>query len=261
MTPSPGTRPRVGLFATCLMNLFRPNVGFSAVKLLEDAGCSVEVPASQTCCGQPGYNSGDYDSARALARQVIEAFEHFDYVVGPSGSCMATIRHDYPVLFAEDPDWRPRAEALATKSHELLAFLHDVLGTTVGNARYVGTATYHDSCSGLRGLGIKGQPRALLGGVEGLKLKEMQDAETCCGFGGTFCMKFPEISEKMVEDKINNVIASGADTLLGGDLGCLMNVAGRLRRVNAPVKVFHTAEVLAGMATGPGIAGHPGESR
>jgi L-lactate dehydrogenase complex protein LldE len=150
MTESTGKRPRVGLFATCLMNMFRPNVGFAAAKLLEDAGCIVEVPNTQTCCGQPGYNSGDFDSARALARQVIAAFEQYDYVVGPSGSCMATIRHDYPVMFEGDPDWLPRAKALAAKSFELLSFLHDELGTTPAGTRYAGTATYHDSCSGLR---------------------------------------------------------------------------------------------------------------
>ncbi|MBL8444360.1 MAG: (Fe-S)-binding protein [Zoogloeaceae bacterium] len=261
MTQSTGKRPRVGLFATCLMNMFRPNVGFAAAKLLEDAGCIVEVPDTQTCCGQPGYNSGDFDSARALARQVIAAFEQYDYVVGPSGSCMATIRHDYPVMFEDDPDWLPRAKALAAKSFELLSFLHDELGATPAGTRHLATATYHDSCSGLRGLGIKGQPRELLAGVAGLKLKEMQDAEVCCGFGGTFCVKYPEISEKMVEDKIHNIIESGADTVLGGDLGCLMNIAGRLRRIQSPVRVFHTAEVLAGMANGPGIGGHSQESR
>ena len=259
MPPSPQTGPRVGLFATCLMNLFRPSLGFAAVKLLEDAGCTVEVPAAQTCCGQPGYNSGDYEAARDLARQTIAAFEGYDYVVGPSGSCLATIRHDYPVLFAEDSQWRGRAEALAARSYELLSFLHDVLGAAP-QASYGGTATYHDSCSGLRGLGIKGQPRALLGGVDGLKVKEMEDSEVCCGFGGTFCVKYPEISEKMVDDKIRSVLASGADTLLGGDLGCLMNIAGRLARIHAPVKCYHTAEVLAGMTDTP-IGGQPGGSR
>ncbi|HJV28388.1 MAG TPA: (Fe-S)-binding protein [Aromatoleum sp.] len=260
MTETPTRGPRVGLFATCLMNVFRPNVGFSAAKLLEDAGCIVEVPANQTCCGQPGYNSGDYDAARALARQVIATFEEYDYIVGPSGSCMATIRHDYPVLFQDDPVWLPRAQALSVKSYELLSFLADVLGATDSKARYEGTVTYHDSCSGLRGLGIKGQPRTLLGEVEGLKLKEMEDSEVCCGFGGTFCVKYPEISEKMVDDKVKNILASGADTVVGGDLGCLMNIAGRLKRINAPVKVFHTAEVLAGLADGPGLAGAAKES-
>ena len=245
--------PRVGLFATCLMNLFRPTVGFAAARLLEDAGCTVEVPLAQSCCGQPGYNSGDFDAARALAKQLIAAFEGFDYVVGPSGSCMATLRHDYPKLFEDDPDWHPRAAALAARSHELLSFLTDVCGVSTVNAAYTGTVTYHDSCSGLRGLGVKAQPRLLLGSVDGLQLTEMQDAEVCCGFGGTFCVKYPEISGRMVDDKLANVAATGADTLLGGDLGCLMNMAGRLRRQGSTLKVFHTAEVLAGMATGGGI--------
>ncbi|MDD2987937.1 MAG: (Fe-S)-binding protein [Zoogloea sp.] len=251
--------PRVGLFATCLMNLFRPSVGFAAAQLLEDAGCTVEVPMAQTCCGQPGYNSGDFDAARTLAKQVITTFEGFDYVVGPSGSCMATLRHDYPKLFEDDPEWHPRAAALAARSHELLSFLTDVCGVTAVNAAYTGTVTYHDSCSGLRGLGVKAQPRLLLGSVEGLQLTEMPDAEVCCGFGGTFCVKYPEISGRMVDDKLANVAATGADTLLGGDLGCLMNMAGRLRRQGSKLKVFHTAEVLAGMATGSGIGIGDGE--
>lgn len=253
MTVSPIRGPRVGLFATCLMNLFRPNIGFAAVKLLEDAGCQVEVPAEQTCCGQPGYNSGDDDSARLLARQVIQTFERFDYLVAPSGSCVATIRHDYPTLFADDAQWQARAEALATKSFELMSFLTDVLGVADVEARYEGRATYHDSCSGLRGLGIKGQPRQLLAGVAGLALKEMGDSEVCCGFGGTFCVKYPEISQRMVDDKVNAILETGADTVLGGDLGCLLNIAGRLKRIHAPVRVYHAAEVLAGFADGPGL--------
>ncbi len=253
--------PRVGLFATCLMNLFRPNVGFAAVKLLEDAGCSVEVPLAQTCCGQPGYNAGDFDAARALAKQVIAAFEGFDYVVGPSGSCMATIRHDYPKLFADDADWRPRAEALAARSFELLSFLADVRGVRTVAADYAGTVTYHDSCSGLRELGVKAQPRLLLGSVGGLKLAEMSDTEVCCGFGGSFCVSYPEISGRMADDKLACVAATGADTLLGGDLGCLLHLAGRLKRCGSLVKVFHTAEVLAGMADGPAIAAAPKEVR
>jgi len=250
-------RPRVGLFATCLMDLFRPSVGLAAVKLLEDAGCIVEVPAGQTCCGQPAYNSGDFAATRDLARQVIETFAGFDYVVGPSGSCMATIRHDYPKLFAEDPLWLPRAQDLARRSFELLSFLVDVRGMRRADARFAGDVTYHDSCSGLRSLGVKAQPRALLASVEGLRLTEMRDAEVCCGFGGTFCVKYPDISTRMASDKVANIEASGAGTLLGGDLGCLMNIAGRLERLGKPVRVFHAAEVLAGMADGPGI-GEPG---
>ncbi|WP_373508969.1 (Fe-S)-binding protein [Thiocapsa sp.] len=245
MIETPKVRPHVGLFVTCLMNLFRPSIGFATAKLLEDAGCVVSVPSSQTCCGQPAYNAGDDDAARALAKQVIATFEDYDYLVGPSGSCMATIRHDYPVLFAADRDWRDRAEAVAAKSWELTSFLVDVLGITQVQARFDGVATYHDSCSGLRGLGIKGQRRQLLAGVEGFTLREMPDSEVCCGFGGTFCVKYPEISVKMLDDKIRNIRATGADILIGGDLGCLMNIAGRLSRIGSPIRVYHVAEVLA----------------
>ncbi|MCP5149835.1 MAG: (Fe-S)-binding protein [Ectothiorhodospiraceae bacterium] len=246
-------RPRVGLFVTCLVDVFRPNIGFAAVKLLEDAGCRVEVPDLQTCCGQPAYNSGDAADARVLARQVIEAFEGFDYVVGASGSCMGMLHTHYPRLFENDARWRARANALADRCHELLSFLHDVRGVREVRARYDSTVTYHDSCSGLRELGVQRQPRALLASVEGLGLRELEDSNVCCGFGGTFCVKYPAISEKMVTDKANHVIRSGAGTLLGGDLGCLLNMAGRLRRMGSPVRVYHAAEVLAGMTDVPPI--------
>lgn len=239
--------PRVGLFATCLVDLFRPSTGFAAVKLLEDAGCHVDVPASQVCCGQPAYNSGDTASAREIAKQVIAAFEDFDYVVGPSGSCMATIIKEYPAMFAGDAHWHPRALDLAKRSFELFSFLADVMKATPDATHCKGSATYHDSCSGLRTLSVKAQPRALLKSVEGLRLEEMQDAETCCGFGGTFCVKYPAISVKMADDKIANASATKADYLLGGDLGCLLNIAGRMRRTGNPVKVYHAAEMLAGM--------------
>lgn len=252
-------RPRVGLFVTCLVDLFRPNIGFASVKLLEDAGCLVEVPPRQVCCGQPAYNSGDADAAATIARQVIEVFSGYDYVVGPSGSCMATIRKDYPEMLKDDADWSGRAIALAERSYELMSFLTDVLGVSPAKVSYRGTATYHDSCSGLRTLGIKDQPRQLLSQVEGLTLTEMQDTETCCGFGGTFCVKYPEISVRMVSDKVGNVEMSGADTLLGGDLGCLLNIAGRMRRLGTPVRVYHAAEVLAGMTDEPSI-GEPESS-
>jgi L-lactate dehydrogenase complex protein LldE len=251
---------RVGLFVTCLADLMRPSVAFAAVKLLQDAGCNVVVPAAQTCCGQPALNSGDSVDARQIAQRVIAAFEGFDAVVGPSGSCMGTLRHDYPALFADDPAWRARAEDLSRRSHELLSFLVDVLKVDAVQARYDGTATYHDSCAGLREMGVKGQPRQLLNSVDGLNLIEMQGTEECCGFGGTFCVKYPEISTKMVDDKIAHIQASGATTLLGGDLGCLLNIAGRIRRRGLPIRVLHTAEVLAGMGTSPSI-GEPAESR
>ncbi|MBL8703691.1 MAG: (Fe-S)-binding protein [Rhodospirillales bacterium] len=239
--------PRVGLFVTCLVDLFRPTVGFAAVKLLEDAGCTVEVPPTQVCCGQPSYNSGDRSDTRAIARNVFQAFDGFDYVVAPSGSCAGMIREHYPELFADDPDTMPRAHHLAKRTYELVSFLVDVLGVKNVQARYDGTVTYHDSCSGLRELGVKAQPRALLAGVEGLALKELPGAETCCGFGGTFCVKYPEISNRMVGDKARDVAKTGADTLLAGDLGCLMNMAGKFTRDGVDVKVRHVAEVLAGM--------------
>jgi len=245
-------RPRVALLATCLVDLFRPNVGFAAVKLLEDAGCIVEVP-EQTCCGQPAYNSGDDADARALAMQVIEQFEGYDYLVAPSGSCAGMVHEHYPDLFQTDAVWRERAQRLAARSYELTSFLTDVLGVTRVAARFDATVTYHDSCSGLRELGVKQQPRALLATVEGLELDEMEDAEVCCGFGGTFCVKYPAISERLVADKGKNVAAVGARCLLGGDLGCLLNMTGHLKRVGSTVRAYHVAEVLAGMADGRGI--------
>jgi L-lactate dehydrogenase complex protein LldE len=242
------TRPRVALFVTCLVDLYRPSVGFAAIRLLEAAGCQVEVPQIQTCCGQPAYNSGDRATARDLARPVIDAFLPYDFTVVPSGSCGGMISHHYPGLFGDqDPHYRGRAEALAAKTHELISFLTDQMGMTEVPASYQGIVTYHDSCSGLRELGIKAQPRQLLGSVAGLELRELTDSQVCCGFGGTFCVKYPDISTRMVSDKTKDIAATGADTLLAGDMGCLLNIAGRLKREGAPVRVRHVAEVLAGM--------------
>jgi L-lactate dehydrogenase complex protein LldE len=246
----PREMPRVGLFVTCLVDLFRPSIGFAAVKLLEQAGCQVEVPAQQVCCGQPAYNSGDDRDARRIATQTIDAFEGYDYVVAPSGSCAGMIKEHYPRLFPASAPQRARARDLAARTHELLSFLTDVMGVNTVSARFPATATYHDSCSGLRELGVQAQPRALLASVEHLTLTEMRDSNVCCGFGGTFCVKFPRISERLVSDKLRCVTDSGADVLLGGDLGCLLNMAGRFRRTGSSVRVFHTAEVLAGMADG-----------
>jgi L-lactate dehydrogenase complex protein LldE len=250
---------RVGLFVTCLADLMRPSVAFAAVKLLEDAGCQVVVPEGQTCCGQPALNSGDSVDTRQIAQRVIQAFEGFEAVVGPSGSCMGTIKHDYPALFADDPLWRARAEDLSRRSHELLSFLVDVLKVDTVFTRFDGQVTYHDSCAGLREMGVKGQPRTLLASVAGLQLVEMQGTEACCGFGGTFCVKYPDISTKMVDDKIAHIQATGAAAVLGGDLGCLLNIAGRIQRRGLPIRVLHTAEVLAGMADAPSI-GEPGQA-
>ena len=247
---------RVALFVTCLVDLHRPTVGFAAIKLLEDAGCTVEVPAAQTCCGQPAYNSGDRLTAQRIGLQVIDAFEGYEYIVVPSGSCAGMIRHHLPHLFDNDPALKVRAEAIAQRTWELTAFLADVLHIAPPAVAYQGVATYHDSCSGLRELGIKAQPRALLGAVAGLRLVEMEEPELCCGFGGTFCVKYPEISTRMVSDKTADVIKTGADTLLAGDLGCLLNMAGRLTRQGSAVRVRHVAEVLAGMTETLAPIGH-----
>ena len=246
--------PRIALFVTCLVDLFRPTVGFAAVKLLEDAGCTVEVPLSQTCCGQPAYNSGDRDASKDIARQVIDAFTGYDYVVAPSGSCAGMIKEHYPALFDGDLNMEARAKDLSRRTHELTSFLVDVIGRTDVVARLDKQAAYHDSCSGLRELGIKDQPRALLAGVEGLTLSEYAGAETCCGFGGTFCVKYSDISDHMVGQRAEELGAVNPDMVLGGDMACLMNLAGKLSRDGSLVEVRHVAEVLAGMTDGPAIA-------
>jgi len=239
---------RVGLFVTCLVDLIRPSVGFATAKLLQDAGCIVEVPP-QSCCGQPAFNSGDRATARDIAQRVIQAFAPCDYVVAPSGSCAGMLKVHYPELFRGDPNWQPRADALAGKTYELVSFLVDVCGVDRVAARLEATATYHDSCSGLRELGVRDQPRRLLATVEGLRLAEMRDADVCCGFGGTFCVKYPEISNAIVGKKAAAIVATGADLLLAGDLGCLLNIAGKLSRRGSNMEVRHVAEVLADMTT------------
>lgn len=238
---------RVGLFVTCLVDLMRPSIGMAALKLLESAGCEVAVPRSQTCCGQPGYNSGDRASALALARKVLAEFEGCDYVVAPSGSCAGMIRTHYPDLFADRPDELPRVQQLCGKTYELTDFLVNVVKLERIAATFNGTVTYHDSCSGLREMGVKQQPRTLLAKVIGLKLVEMNEAETCCGFGGTFAVKFGEISTRLADNKCEHALATGADALVLGDLGCMLNIEGRLRRRgDTKTKVLHVAEVLAG---------------
>ena len=232
-TPKGATK-RVGLFATCLVDLIRPSVAFAAVKLLEDAGCAVTVPP-QSCCGQPAFNSGDRATSRDIAEQVIEAFAACDYVVAPSGSCAGMLKVHYPELFRGDPNWQPRAEMFADKTYELVSFLADGCGITKVAARHAATVTYHDACSGLRELGVRDQPRRLLATVEGLRLTEMRDPNVCCGFGGTFCVKYPDISNVIVAKKAANIVATGAGLLLAGDLGCLMNMAGKLQRDGAAI--------------------------
>jgi L-lactate dehydrogenase complex protein LldE len=249
-TPSRG-RPRVALLVTCLVDLFRPSVGFAAVKLLEDAGCTVEVPL-QSCCGQPAYNSGDRKSALAVARTMLDAMEGYDHVVAPSGSCAGMVIKHYPELFAGTPE-EARAVALAGRTHELTRFLDEVMGLKGLSARFAGKVTYHDSCSCLRESGTREQPRRLMAMVEGLELAEAADPEVCCGFGGTFAAKFPEISMAMVTDKADRLSETGAVTVLAADMGCLMNIAGLLKRRGSTIEVRHVAEVLAGMTQAPAI--------
>ncbi len=253
--PSGSRKPpiKVGLFVTCLVDLFRPSIGFAAIKLLESAGCVVEVPEAQTCCGQPAFNSGDRRSARSVARGFLDAFEGCDYVVAPSGSCAAMLSRHLPELFDDDPALQHRARHLAARSHELTSFLVDILGFSGISARFAGAVAYHDSCSGLRDLGVKSQPRSMLSKVEGLELKELQEAETCCGFGGTFCVKYPDISNAMADKKLSDIESSGVSTVLAGDLGCLLNMAGKASREGSSIEFRHVAEILAGDGSRPAI--------
>jgi L-lactate dehydrogenase complex protein LldE len=239
---------KVGLFVTCLVDLVRPRVGFAALKLLENAGCEVVVPDAQTCCGQPGYNSGAREASIDLARKVLAEFRDCDYVVAPSGSCSGQVKvHYVQDLFRDSPE-RAEFEKLAAKWHELSDFLINVLKVTDVPGRYGETVTYHDSCSGLRELGVKMQPRYLLQ-LAGASIAEMPDCEKCCGFGGTFSVKLGDISTRMAENKCANIHASGAKVVAGGDLGCLLNIEGRLRREgDTQTRVLHYAEILAGEA-------------
>jgi L-lactate dehydrogenase complex protein LldE len=251
----PASQPRVALFVTCLVDLFRPAIGFAAVRLLEAAGCRVEVPRGQTCCGQPAYNQGDRADTIRIARRMLDALEGYDYVVAPSGSCAGMLKRHYPELFAEGSVDAERARDLAERTFELTGFLVDVMKVGSSALELTVRATYHDSCSSLRELGVRHQPRQLLAGIAGLELAEIKDAEVCCGFGGTFCVKYPQISTKMVDDKVAAIEATGAELVLAGDLGCLMNIAGRLKRLGSKVEARHVAEVLAGGPLVPPIGG------
>ena len=241
----------VALYVTCLIDLFRPRIGFAALKLLESAGCTVHVPPGQTCCGQPAYNSGDRETARALALRVIGEFESYEYVVAPSGSCAGMMRVHYEELFSDAGDGeRKRALEFCRRVYELSDFLVNVAHYEPSGATYSGVVTYHDSCSGLRELGVKDQPRHLLSRVDGLEIREMSEPEACCGFGGAFAMKFGEISSHIADRKCDQVAACGAGGVVLGDLGCMLHIEGRLRRRgDASTAVMHFAEVLAGPGT------------
>ncbi len=236
---------RVALFVTCLVDVMRPSIGFAALRLLESAGCEVMVPENQTCCGQPAWSAGEAEAARALAKKNITDLAGFDYVVLPSASCAEHIQNAYPELLASEPEWAEKAADLSKRTYELTSFLVDVLKVKAVPGDFEGSITYHDSCKGLRKLGIKQQPRQLLAAMPGVTLKEMGESEECCGFGGAFAAKFGEISTVIVDRKCASIRESGAEVVVGGDLGCLLNIEGRLRRRGDSTRVLHIAEVLA----------------
>jgi L-lactate dehydrogenase complex protein LldE len=239
---------RVGLFVTCLIDTMRPRIGFAAIKLLEAAGCEVVVPEQQTCCAQPGYNSGDRKSAEAMALKFLAEFGAFDYVVLPSGSCAGMIRKHYHYLFRDDPALQERFLALGKRTYELTDFLANIAKLKNVPGKFQGTLTYHDSCSGLRELDVYKQPRALLATMPGVTINEMVESTTCCGFGGTFSVKYGELSTRMADNKCQHITATHADAIVGGDLGCLLNIEGRLRRNgDHTTQVLHVAEVLSGL--------------
>jgi L-lactate dehydrogenase complex protein LldE len=242
MTGSP-----VSLFIQCLVDSMFPEVGEAMVKVFDRLAIPLAYPVGQTCCGQPAYNNGYRREAAAAAKHFIELFESSPTIVCPSGSCVHMVRHHYPGLFPDDPGMAERARAVGAKTFEFTEYLVDVLGVTDVMAEYPGVVTYHDSCHLSRGLGIARQPRLLLENVQGLQLIEMHDSDTCCGFGGTFSIKYPEISVAMADEKITNILATGAEAVVGCDISCLMNILGRLSRRGEKVKVLHIAQVLAGV--------------
>lgn len=239
--------PTVGLFVTCLIDAMRPTAGLASVQLLEAAGCKVVVPSSQSCCGQPAWNSGDRKAARAVAAQFLDAFDDCDYIVVPSGSCGGMLSKHLVDLFEDADDQRQRKQALAiaAKTHELTSFLTDVMGMKTPPGSFQGKVAYHDSCSSLREMKVKDQPRQLLSAA-GAEVMDLDKADTCCGFGGTFSVKYGDISGAMVDQKSSAVMATDPDLLVAGDMGCLMNIAGRLSRRGSNIAVRHVAEVLAG---------------
>lgn len=236
----------VTLFIQCIIDAVYPEVAQAMVSVLERLDIEVICPADQTCCGQPAYNSGYLGEARTAARHFMDVFEDAEIIVCPSGSCVGMVRHHYAELFADDPHWQARASAIGKRTFEFTEFLVDVLAVEEVGSEYTGRVTYHDSCHLLRGLRIADQPRRLLAGIKGLEFVEMPQSDRCCGFGGSFSVKYPEISTAMVDEKVANIVASGADTVTGCDMGCLMNIQGRLNRMGSDIKVRHIAQLLAG---------------
>lgn len=235
---------KVSIFITCLADTMYPEVGESVVRLLHRYGCEVDFPVGQTCCGQPAFNSGYQDEAREVARNMIRAFEHSDYIVSPSGSCTGMVHHYYPHLFADEPEWLEKAEELVSKTYEFSQFLVQVLGIEDLGAEFAEKVTYHPSCHAMRLLGVKEEPLRLLNHVKGMEFVELNAKEDCCGFGGTFAIKMADMSEAMVCEKAKNIVATNATVLVGTDMGCLMNINGRLNKEGQTIKVMHLAQLL-----------------
>jgi len=234
---------KVTLFATCLVDLFQGDVGKATVEVLERLGCEIDFPESQVCCGQPAYSTGYVKNSKEAMKRMIDTFSEAEYVVSPSGSC-AYMFHEYREIFKDDPIWGPKANELASKTYELTQFIVDVLKVEDVGASLYGKATLHTSCHMTRLLGVKEAPLKLLKKVEGLQFTELPNKHQCCGFGGTFSVKMAQISEQMVDEKVEHVVSTEAEYLIGADAGCLMNIGGRMGRLNVPVKVLHIAEVL-----------------
>ena len=241
-----GSSPRVTLFVQCLIDSVFPHVGEAMVRVFERLGIELDCPADQTCCGQPAFNSGYHRAARKAARHFIQTFEAAEVIVCPSGSCTDMVRHHYAGLFQDDPAWLARAQRVAGRTYEFSQYLVDVLGVSEVGARFDGTVTYHDSCHLLRNLKVAEQPRQLIAGVAGARFVEMTDADRCCGFGGTFAVKYPDISVGMLEDKVAAIRETGAEAVVGCDMSCLMHIQGMLSRRRIPVRTMHIAELLAG---------------
>ncbi|APB76169.1 MULTISPECIES: (Fe-S)-binding protein [Paenibacillus] len=234
---------KVSLFITCLSDAIYPKVGEAMARLLVRYGVQLDFPKIQTCCGQPSYNSGYWDETRVAAKTILKAFNDSDFVVSPSGSCTYMIHH-YPELFKDEPEWLDSARRLEQKTYEFTQFMVQVLGVTDVGASFPHTVTYHPSCHGTRLLGVKEEPMKLLGSVKGLQLVPLPFAEDCCGFGGTFAVKMPDISGAMVTEKVDHIRETEAEVLVGLDMACLMNIAGNLRYREEPVRVMHLAELL-----------------
>ncbi|HSG31656.1 MAG TPA: (Fe-S)-binding protein [Thermodesulfobacteriota bacterium] len=236
----------VSLFLTCLVDNMYPNVGTSMVKVLRRAGAhNINIPENQTCCGQPAYNSGYQSEAKEIAIKFLDDFKDSEYIVCPSGSCVSMIKVFYKDLFKNDDNYSDIANVISHNTYELSDFIINILGVSNIGAMYRGKVTYHDSCHALRELGISGQPRELLKNVDGLQLIEMDMHDACCGFGGTFSVKYPDVSTAMLKEKVQCIIDSGADTIVSTDMGCLMNIQGYISRNNISIKVHHIAEILA----------------